>query len=87
VSGHPKVLDAQAGVFPSGIGQPLLLRARRYRDLAREARLAAVQSNENVRDPFIRVATQWERLARDMLPGQKSGPSITIDAPKLSQSK
>ena len=66
MSEHPKLLDGQAGAFPSGIGEPLLLRAKRYRDLAREARLAAAQSNDDVRDPFIRVATQWERLARDM---------------------
>jgi hypothetical protein len=72
VSGHPKVLDAQAGVFPSEIAEVMLLRASRYRDLAREARLAATQINENVRDPFIRVATQWERLAREVESGREA---------------
>jgi hypothetical protein len=60
----------QVSVFPPDIGEPLLLRARRYRDLAREARLAALQSNEGVRDPFIRVATQWELRAHELELGQ-----------------
>jgi hypothetical protein len=65
VSEHPKLLDDQAGVFPSEIAEVLLLRAEQYRDLAREARLAAMQINEDVRDPFIRVA-QWELRAREL---------------------
>jgi hypothetical protein len=77
MSEHPKPLDGQAVVFSTGIGEPLLLRAERYRELAREVRLAAVQSNENVRDPFIRVAAQWEQLAREMESGQAVGATPT----------
>ena len=68
MSEHPKLLDGPASVFPS----PLLLRAKRYRDLAREARVAAAQSNEDVRDPFIRVATQCEQLASELESGREA---------------
>ena len=61
MSEHPQLLDGHANGF-----EPLLVRAERYRDLAREARLAAEQSQEDVRDPFIRSAAQWEQLAREV---------------------
>ena len=70
MSEHPNLLDDQAGVFPSEIAEVLLLRAERYRDLAREARLAAMQINEDVRGPFIGAASQWEQLARDVESGR-----------------
>jgi len=66
MSEHPKLPDGQIALHPAAIGEAMLLRAKRYRDLAREARLAAAQSKEDVRDPFIRVAGQWEQLAREM---------------------
>ena len=61
MSEHPNLPDGHASAF-----EPLKLRAKRYRDLAREARLAAEQSKEDVRDPFIRSAAQWEQLAREV---------------------
>ena len=38
-------------------------RAKRYRELARAARLDAASAKGEVRDGFIKVAGQWEQLA------------------------
>jgi hypothetical protein len=67
MSEHPNLLDGQASAFA-----PRMARAKRYRDLAREARVAAAQSNEDVRDPFIRVATQCEQLASELESGREA---------------
>jgi hypothetical protein len=83
---HLKLVDDQFGVVPSEIEDPLLLRALRYRDLARDARQATMQINEEVRDPFILVATQWERLAREIESGTKeylAVPAILQNLPAI----
>ena len=40
-------------------------RAKRYRELGRSARLDAAASKGEVREAFIKVAGQWEQLARE----------------------
>jgi hypothetical protein len=56
----------------------LLVRAKRYRDLAREARLAAEQSKEDIRDPFIRGAAHWEQLALEAESGRDLAQIVAV---------
>jgi hypothetical protein len=44
-------------------GLPPRERAKRYRELAREARLHAVNSKADKRDAFVKLAGKWEQLA------------------------
>ena len=44
---------------------PPLVRAKRYRELAHEARVQAAHSKGEAQASFIKLADQWEQLARE----------------------
>ena len=44
---------------------PLGERAKRYREFARSARLSATTAKAELRDSYIKLAGQWEQLARE----------------------
>ena len=53
--------------MPGGSCLPLAERIKKYRALAREARLQAAKStNGNERAAFVRLAGRWELLAREV---------------------
>ena len=48
-------------------------RAKRYRELAREARVHAANSKADKRDAFVKLAGKWEQLALEAEADARAG--------------
>lgn len=55
-------------------------RAKRYRELAREARLHAANSKADKRDAFVKLAGKWEQFALEAEAEAKAGAGEGSDS-------
>jgi hypothetical protein len=54
---------------------PLAMRAQRYLDLAADARRQAAMTKGALRDSYLLMVEQWERMASELAAKLNSGPS------------
>jgi len=55
-------------------------RIQRYRDLAADARRQAAMAKGALRESYILMAEQWERLATELTATLKSNPDSNTDS-------
>lgn len=55
-------------------------RIQRYRDLAADARSQAAMAKDALRESYILMAEQWEKLAAELTATLKSDPGSNTDS-------